>query len=518
MRDDTIHDFLARLADRVPAPGGGASAALHAAQAAALLGMVARYTRAEEHAERVAALTAETDALRERALTLAEDDAAAFTAVTDAYKLPKATDEDKRARSAAIAAAVLGAARPPAELIAAVAEIVTAAEALAPIGNRNVISDVAAATEAAIAAATTARVNVEINLNGVKDPGERGKLLDTVAQVDVLTARAAAVTLAVRDAIGGAVTTGARGPAAGPQPDPMPAGRFRSPPPSSTVLSGKELAAGIRRETRAATASLAVAGTLPKLAVVVATDDESSAWYVRSIAKAAAKDGIACDVVDLGPDATPDTIREVLAALSADPAVHGLMLQTPLPEGAELEDLATAIAHEKDVDGANPVSLGRLAAGLPAFAPATAEAVVALLDHYDIALEGSSVAVVGRSNVVGKPVAHLLLDRNATVTICHSRTRNLAAVTAAADVLVAAVGRPGLITAAHVGRGATVIDVGTNPTEDGGLVGDVADVADVDGRAGGVTPVPGGVGPVTTALLLRHTALAAGASGPVGAA
>lgn len=511
MRDDTIHDFLAQLADRVPAPGGGASAALHAAQAAALLGMVARYTRAEEHAERIAVLTAEADALRERALVLAEEDAAAFTAVTDAYKLPKATDDDKKARSAAIAAAVLGAAQPPADLVAAIAEIIAIAEALLPIGNRNVISDVAAATEAAIAAATTARVNVEINLaslgganetarrasdrvqpaagadgSGVKDPDERGKLLDTVDRVDALTARAAAVTLAVRDAIGGAVTT--------------------------DLLSGKELAAGIRRETRLATASLTATGTTPKLAVVVATDDESSAWYVRSIAKAAAKDGVACDVVDLGAAATPDAIRETLTALSADPAVHGLMLQTPLPAGAKLEDLATAIAHEKDVDGANPVSLGRLAAGLPAFAPATAEAVVALLDHHAVALEGRSVAVVGRSNVVGKPVAHLLLDRNATVTICHSRTKDLAAVTAAADVLVAAVGRPGLITAAHVGRGATVIDVGTNPTDDGGLVGDVADV---DGRAGGITPVPGGVGPVTTALLLWHTALAAGAGGPV---
>ncbi|HEY1174696.1 MAG TPA: cyclodeaminase/cyclohydrolase family protein [Phytomonospora sp.] len=480
MRDDTIHDFLAKLADRVPAPGGGASAALHAAQAAALLAMVARYTRAEEHAETIARVTAEADDLRDRALTLAEDDAAAFTAVTDAYKLPKATDDDKKARSAAIAAATLGAAKPPADLVAAVAEIVALAEELLPIGNRNVISDIAAATEAAIAAATTARVNIEINLSGVKDPDEAAVLLATVERVDGLTARATAVTLAVRDVIGAPVVT--------------------------DVLSGKELAAGIRRETRELAEALTLAGTRPKLAVVVATDDESSAWYVRSIATAAGKAGIHCDIVDLGADVNADAIRETLARLSADPTVHGLMLQTPLPEGAKLEDLATAIAHEKDVDGANPVSLGRLAAGLPAFAPATAEAVLALLDHHGIPLEGRSVAVVGRSNVVGKPAAHLLLDRNATVTVCHSRTRDLAAVTSAADVLVAAVGRPGLITAAHVGRGATVIDVGTNPTPDGGLVGDVADV---DGRAGAVTPVPGGVGPVTTAQLLRHTVAAA---------
>ncbi|WP_147942607.1 bifunctional 5,10-methylenetetrahydrofolate dehydrogenase/5,10-methenyltetrahydrofolate cyclohydrolase [Microbispora sp. CSR-4] len=277
---------------------------------------------------------------------------------------------------------------------------------------------------------------------------------------------------------------------------------------SARVLSGKELAASIRAEAAERAAALAAAGTPPKLAVVVATADESSAWYVRSIARAAEKAGIACDIVDLGADAAPSLIRDRLTALSADDTVHGIILQTPLPQGAKLEDLAGAIAFEKDVDGANPLSLGRLAAGLPAFAPATAEAVVAILDHHEIDLTGLHVAVVGRSTVVGKPAAHLLLDRNATVTVCHSRTRELPAVTSAADVVVAAVGRAGLITAEHVRTGAVVVDVGTNPTDDGGLVGDVDAVAVAD-KAGALTPVPGGVGPVTTALLLRHTMQAA---------
>ncbi|MEU8057528.1 bifunctional 5,10-methylenetetrahydrofolate dehydrogenase/5,10-methenyltetrahydrofolate cyclohydrolase [Microbispora bryophytorum] len=277
---------------------------------------------------------------------------------------------------------------------------------------------------------------------------------------------------------------------------------------SARVLSGKELAASIRAGAAERAAALAAAGAPPKLAVVVATADESSAWYVRSIARAAEKAGITCDIVDLGAQAAPDSIRDRLAALSDDDTVHGIILQTPLPQGAKLEDLAGAIAFEKDVDGANPLSLGRLAAGLPAFAPATAEAVVAILDHHEIDLVGSRVAVVGRSTVVGKPAAHLLLDRNATVTVCHSRTRDLAAVTSAADVVVAAVGRAGLITAEHVRAGAVVVDVGTNPTEDGGLVGDVDAVA-VAVKAGALTPVPGGVGPVTTALLLRHTVDAA---------
>ncbi|MFI9595257.1 bifunctional 5,10-methylenetetrahydrofolate dehydrogenase/5,10-methenyltetrahydrofolate cyclohydrolase [Nonomuraea sp. NPDC052265] len=270
------------------------------------------------------------------------------------------------------------------------------------------------------------------------------------------------------------------------------------------TLTGRDLATAIKAQTQAEAAS----GPQPRLAVVVATADEAGLWYVRSIAKAAAGVGVACDIVDLGAGADPGKIHETLAGLSADDAVHGVMLQTPLPAGASAQELATAIDPRKDVDGANPLSLGRLAAGLPAFPPATAAAVMALLDHYEVPLEGRRAVVVGRSTVVGKPLAHLLLDRHATVTVCHSRTRGLASVTAGAEVLVAAVGRAGLIGAGHVAPGAVVIDVGTNPTDDGGLTGDV-DFAAVSEVAGALTPVPGGVGPVTTALLLRHAARAA---------
>jgi methylenetetrahydrofolate dehydrogenase (NADP+) / methenyltetrahydrofolate cyclohydrolase len=272
---------------------------------------------------------------------------------------------------------------------------------------------------------------------------------------------------------------------------------------TATVLTGKDLAAAIRAEAAARAAE-----TPARLAVVVATADESSAWYVRSIARAAAKVGIACDIADLGPDAAATDIRATLASLSADSAVHGIILQTPLPDGVNAQETALAIAARKDVDGANPLSLGRLAAGLPAFAPATAEAVVRVLDHHGIELSGRHVAVVGRSTVVGKPLAHLLLDRNATVTVCHSRTKDLAAVTSAADVVVAAVGRAGLINADHLAEGAVVVDVGTNPTGDGGLVGDV-DAASATRKASALTPGPGSVGPVTTALLLQHTVQAA---------
>ena len=274
-----------------------------------------------------------------------------------------------------------------------------------------------------------------------------------------------------------------------------------------TVLSGRELAADIRAGTAARAAELAAAGRPPRLTVVTATDDEASAWYVRSITTAAGKAGIGCEVEDLGAAATADGIEAQLSALSGDPTVDAIILTTPLPGGARLAGLASAIDPGKDVDGANPVSLGRLMTGLPAFAPATAEAVLRLLDHHDVVLEGRRAVVVGRSAVVGKPVAHLLLDRNATVTICHSRTRDLAAVTRQAEVLVVAAGRAGLIGPDHVAPGAIVVDVGTNATPDGGLAGDVDPaVADV---AGALSPVPGGVGPVTTAVLLRHVTEAA---------
>ena len=273
------------------------------------------------------------------------------------------------------------------------------------------------------------------------------------------------------------------------------------------VLGGRELSAAIRAEAAAEAAALTLAGRQPRLAVVTANDDGGSAAYVRSIANAAAREGIACDV---SRTTTAAGIAAMLAQLADDPEVHGVILQTPLPDGANLAGLATVIPSAKDVDGASPESLGRLVAGLPAFAPATAEAVLALLDHYQVELRGRHAVVVGRSVVVGKPVAHLLLDRHATVTICHSRTADLASITRQADVLVAAAGRAALIGPGHVSPGTTVIDVGTNATPGGALAGDVDPaVAAIGGVA--LTPVPGGVGPVTTALLLRHVVAAAAA-------
>lgn len=277
---------------------------------------------------------------------------------------------------------------------------------------------------------------------------------------------------------------------------------------SARELSGAPVAAAIRAETADIVSALRLEGTVPRLAVVVATDNGATLWYVRSIARAAEKAHISCDVIDLGPGATAEELASTLDRLSADPDVHGIILQVPLPAGTHAEDLAAHIAAEKDVDGANPLSLGRLTAGQEAFAPATARAVTEILAHYEVPLPGTHVVVVGRSAVVGKPLLQLLLKQDATVTMCHSRSRPLARYTEGADVVVAAVGVPGLLTGGHIRSGAVVVDVGTNVLPDGALVGDV-DPASVAESAGALTPVPGGVGTVTTALLIQHTAQAA---------
>lgn len=277
---------------------------------------------------------------------------------------------------------------------------------------------------------------------------------------------------------------------------------------STTLLSGRNLAKLIQQKAREQARDLEAEGLRPTLAVVVATDDGSTHWYVRSIERAAESAGINCRIVDLGHDATGQVLASVLKDLSAEPSVNGIILQTPLPAAVDPDALVGHIAPEKDIDGANPLSLGRLAVGQPSFAPATARAVTEILDHFDIPVAGRNVVVIGRSAVVGKPLSLLLLERDATVTICHSRSGPLEKYTKTADVVVVAAGRTGLLSGGHISSGAVVIDVGTNVLADGSLVGDV-DEASVRGIAAALTPVPGGVGSVTTSLLLLHTTDAA---------
>ena len=277
---------------------------------------------------------------------------------------------------------------------------------------------------------------------------------------------------------------------------------------AATLIDGKAIAADVRAEVARDVAVLAGEdGLVPGLATVLVGDDPASAVYVANKRRACAEVGIADLHRHLSADATADEVAALLQSLNADRACTGILLQRPLPDGLDDAALSALIDPDKDVDGLTPVSAGRLSQGVAGLRPCTPVGAIELLDRHEVALEGAEAVVVGRSDLVGKPVAQLLLERNATVTICHSRTRDLAAVCARADVLVAAVGVPRLIGANHVKPGAAVIDVGMNRLPEG-LCGDV-DFDAVREVAGLLTPVPGGVGPMTIAMLLRNTVAAA---------
>lgn len=269
------------------------------------------------------------------------------------------------------------------------------------------------------------------------------------------------------------------------------------------LLDGKVIAREIKATVKDAAEMHRQQGVVPVLGIIVATDDGGAQWYVNSIGKAAEACGVDVRMVELSPDASTGQISHAIEELASDTSVHGIILQTPLPAGVNADDLLELIPIAKDIDGANPLSAGRLSYGMAAFAPATAEAVMKVCDYYDIQLAGKHATVVGRSRVVGKPVANLLLQQNATVTVCHSKTPDIANHTRTADIVVAAAGKIGLVTPDMIKPGAVVIDVGTNPTSEGNLVGDVT--LEVQEVAEALTPVPGGIGVVTTALILQHT-------------
>ena len=277
---------------------------------------------------------------------------------------------------------------------------------------------------------------------------------------------------------------------------------------SARVIDGKAVAQEVRSEVRAEIEQwIADGGRRPGLATILVGEDPASAVYVSGKQRASVEVGLEGFAHDLPADATQAEVEALIRELNDDPRVSGILLQLPTPEQIDGSYLTTLIDASKDVDGLTPISAGLLAKGLPGLRPCTPAGVMELLRRNDVELTGAEAVVVGRSDLVGKPVAALLLAQHATVTICHSRTRNLGEVCRRADVLVAAVGRPEMVKGSWVKPGAAVIDVGINRT-DAGLVGDVefGPAAEV---AGLITPVPGGVGPMTIAMLLRNTLLAA---------
>ena len=274
------------------------------------------------------------------------------------------------------------------------------------------------------------------------------------------------------------------------------------------ILDGKATAAEVRAEVAAGIRELRAQGRSVRLDVILVGEDPASVTYVRNKQTDCAEVGIESQAHRFPEEATQEELAAVVEQLNEDPEVSGFFIQLPLPEHLDPLPLVSRIHPDKDVDGLNPESAGRLAMGLPALLPCTPHGIIQLLRRGEVLLEGQEAVVLGRSNLVGKPMVQLLLRENATVTVCHSRTRNLAEVAARGDILIVALGRREMIGAEYVKEGAVVIDVGIHRSDGGGLTGDVR-FEEVEQRACAITPVPGGVGPMTRAMLLYNTLQAA---------
>jgi len=271
-----------------------------------------------------------------------------------------------------------------------------------------------------------------------------------------------------------------------------------------TLIDGKKVSAEIKEQVADEVGKLKKqTGKVPGLAVVLVGEDPASAVYVKNKNKSCEKVGFQSFSHAFAADTQEAELLKLIAELNANPEVNGILVQLPLPDHINEQKVLEAIDPKKDVDGFHPVNVGYLTSGADALAPCTPAGIIEMLDFYKIDIEGKQAVILGRSNIVGKPMASLLLKRHATVTICHSRTRDLQAMARSADILVAAIGKPRFVTADMVAEGATVIDVGINRV-DGKLVGDV-DFDAVAEKAAYITPVPGGVGPMTIAMLMKNT-------------
>ena len=273
---------------------------------------------------------------------------------------------------------------------------------------------------------------------------------------------------------------------------------------AAQIIDGKKIAADTRAEIAAQVAEQKAAGVTPGLAVIIVGENPASQVYVRNKHKACGEVGMYSEVIEMPGDTTEETLLAKIAELNDADNIDGILVQLPLPKHIDEEKVINAIRPDKDVDAFHPVNTGKIMIGNPDFLPCTPAGVMVMLKKSGIDITGKNCVVVGRSNIVGKPMAMLLLGANGTVTVCHSKTKDLASVTREADILVVAIGRADFITGDMVKEGAVVIDVGMNRREDGKLTGDV-DFATASERASYITPVPGGVGPMTITMLLQNT-------------
>ncbi|MBR7796742.1 bifunctional methylenetetrahydrofolate dehydrogenase/methenyltetrahydrofolate cyclohydrolase FolD [Agaribacter marinus] len=277
---------------------------------------------------------------------------------------------------------------------------------------------------------------------------------------------------------------------------------------TAEIINGKALADELRNEMKVEVEELKKQGIYPHLTVVLVGDNPASKSYVNGKEKACRETGISSDLIELPTSITEEELLALIERLNQDSAVHGILVQLPLPTHIREQQIIETIHPNKDVDGFHPISIGRMMAGMNTFLPCTPFGIVTMLQSKHIPMEGKHAVIIGRSNIVGKPVGQLLLNENATVTYCHSRTKDLQQFTKQADILIVAVGKPNAIHANDIKEGATVIDVGINRLEDGSLTGDV-DFESAKEKAAFITPVPRGVGPMTITMLLKNTIKAA---------
>ena len=274
------------------------------------------------------------------------------------------------------------------------------------------------------------------------------------------------------------------------------------------LINGKELAKNIRTELKEEVNELKKQGINPKLAVIMVGDDKASAVYVKNKSRACEEIGIEFEEFLLDKEITQKELIDLIKTLNNRADVHGILLQSPIPNGLDIREAFNTIDYRKDVDGFNPINVGKLSIGEDCFISCTPYGVIKMLEAYNIPIEGKRAVIIGRSNIVGKPLIQCLLNKNATVTVCHSRTKDIESITREADILIAALGKPKFVKENMVKDEAVVIDVGINRNEEGKLVGDV-DFENVSKKASYITPVPGGVGPMTIAMLMHNVVKAA---------
>ena len=492
--------FIDELASAAPTPGGGGAASYVGAVASALASMVGNLTVGKKtYAAVEDDVRARLDALehlRDKLLALIESDAQAFEPLAASYRMPKATPEEAAAKQAALQLALGPACDVPLIIMRTCAEVIDHADFLARNGSKLAVSDAGAAAVLARAAVVAASMNVYINAASMDDEARADRYR---AEADRLIAEANEPT----------------------EFSPTPWTRYGNIASFTTrtrkadmaeLLKGKPVVDSMALDLRARIEALGRAKVVPALALVRVGQRPDDLSYERTARKRAESLGIAIRPYELDEFAPQAAIEAAIHEVNRDENVHGCLLFRPLPSFVDESHVCELLDPKKDIDGITLASLASVFTdGHAGYPPATAAACIQLLDHYQVPLQGKHVVVVGRSLVVGKPVSMMLLRRNASVTICHSKTENLADIMCSADVVICATGRARTFGAQFFGPGQTVLDVGINFDTQGNLCGDV-DFAEVEPVVAAITPVPGGIGTVTTSVTMAHTVAAAEAA------